>query len=55
MIGPQLIIVGIVGGLIVISLVEYAKTKCKKDLCIFYIIIAIVVTLIFTFTLAILG
>lgn len=55
MIGPQLVIVGILGGLALIALVEYAKTKCKKDLCILYVIIAIVVVIIFTFALAILG
>jgi hypothetical protein len=55
MTGPLLVLVGIVGGVIIISLVEYAKTQCKKDLCTFYCLIAIAITAILTFAFAILG
>lgn len=55
MVGPQLILAGIVAGLLIIFLLDYARSKCKTDWCITYIIISIIFVIITALLFAVIG
>ncbi len=55
MVGPQLILAGIVAGLLIIFLLDYARTKCKTDWCITYIIISVIFVVLTSLLFAVIG
>ncbi len=55
MVGPQLILAGVVAGLLTIFLLDYARTKCKTDWCITYIILSIIFIVITALLFAVIG
>lgn len=55
MVGPELILAGVVAGLLTIFLLDYARNKCKTDWCITYVIISIVFIIITALLFAVIG
>lgn len=55
MVGPQLILAGIIAGLLIIFLLDYARKKCKTDWCITYIIISVFLVVITALLFAVIG
>lgn len=55
MVGPQLILAGIVAGLLTIFLLDYARHKCKSDWCITYIIVSIFFIIVTALLFAVIG
>jgi lysylphosphatidylglycerol synthetase-like protein (DUF2156 family) len=55
MVGPQLVLAGIVAGFLIIFLLDYARSKCKSDWCITYVMLSIILVLGISLLFAVVG